>query len=58
MFAGVLHHLLHGVPQAATDPAEELETVVPVGPVGLQVVQHHRPVREQDVETAQLTVDP
>ena len=58
VFAGVLHHVLHGVPHPVTDPAEELETVVPVGPVGLQVVQHHRPVREQNVDTAELTVDP
>ena len=58
MFAGVLHHLLHAVPHAATEPAEELETVVPVGPVALQVVHHHRPVWEQNVDTAQLAVDP
>ena len=63
--AGVLHHVLHGVLPPVADPAEELQTVgqpqpLPLhpGPVAGQVLQHHRPVREQNVETAQLAVDP
>ena len=54
----VLHHVLHGIPPPAADPAEDEETVVPAGPVAGQVVQHHPAVREQNVETAQLAVEP
>ena len=63
--AGALHNVLHGVLPPVADQAEELQTVgqpqpLPLhpGPVAGQVLQHHRPVREQNVETAQLAVEP
>ena len=65
MLDSVLHHVLHGVLPPVADPAEELQaldqlTALPLhpGPVAQQVLQHHRPVREQNVDTAELTVDP
>ena len=58
MVAGVLLHLLDGVSPPAADPAEDEETVVPAGPVAGQMVQHDPAVREQNVETAQLAVEP
>ena len=54
----VLHHVLHSVSSPAADPAEDEETVVPAGPVAGQVFQHDPAVREQNVETAQLAVEP
>ena len=63
VLAGVLHHVLHGVLPPVADPAEELQTLgqpprLHPGPVAREVVQHHRQVREQNVETAELAVDP
>ena len=58
MVTGVLLHLQDGVSPPATDPAEDEETVVAAGPVAGQVVHHHTAVREQNVETAQLAVQP
>ena len=59
----VLHHVLHGVLPPVADPAEELQTLgqpprLHPGPVAREVVQHHCQVREQNVETAELAVDP
>ena len=55
----MLQDVLQGVGAPPTEPAQELETVVAgPGPVGGQVVRHHGQVREQDVETTQLAVDP
>ena len=63
VLGGVLHHVLDGVLPPVADPAEELQTLgqpppLHPGPVAQQVLQHHRPVREQNVETAQLAVEP
>lgn len=65
MLVGVLHHVLDGVLPPVTDPAEELQAggqpqsiLLNPGPMADQVLQHHRSVREQNVETAQLAVDP
>ena len=54
----VLHHVLHSVSPPATDPAEDEETVVPAGSVAGKMLQHDPAVREQNVETAQLAVEP
>ena len=65
VLGGVLHHVLDGVLPPVADPAEELQTVgrpesLPLYPglVDLQVVHHHGSVREQNVEIAELAVDP
>ena len=65
VLAGVLHHVLDRVLPPVTDPAEELHTVgqpqlLPLHPglVDPQVVQHQRSVWEQNVEIAELAVNP